>query len=55
VTYFNPQSARIPTSDSRIMCSYGALFSPTVSEVFQKLVLKRLFPMVENNGLVPKH
>jgi hypothetical protein len=29
--------------------------SPTVSKVFEKLLLKRLLPMVENNGLIPSH
>jgi hypothetical protein len=28
---------------------------PTVSEVFEKLILKRFFPMVENNRLIPNH
>jgi hypothetical protein len=28
---------------------------PTVPKVFEKLLLKRLFPMVEYNGLKPNH
>jgi hypothetical protein len=28
---------------------------PTVSKVFEKLLLKRLLRMVENNGLIPNH
>jgi hypothetical protein len=28
---------------------------PTASKVFEKLLLKDLFPMVENNRLIPIH
>jgi hypothetical protein len=28
---------------------------PTVFKVFEKLPLKRLLPMVENNGLIANH
>jgi hypothetical protein len=28
---------------------------PAASEGFEKLLLKRLLPMVENNGLLPNH
>jgi hypothetical protein len=27
----------------------------TVSKVFEKLLLKRLLPMIENTGLIPNH
>jgi hypothetical protein len=28
---------------------------PIVSKVFEKMLLKRLLPMVENNSLIPNH
>jgi hypothetical protein len=28
---------------------------PTVSKVFEKILLKRLLPVVENNKLIPNH
>jgi hypothetical protein len=28
---------------------------PIVPKVFEKLLLKKLLPMVENNGLIPSH
>jgi hypothetical protein len=28
---------------------------PTASKGFEKLILKSLLPMVENNGLIPNH
>jgi hypothetical protein len=38
------------------LISYRAIsLLPIVSKVFEKLLLKRLLPMVENNRLIPNH
>jgi hypothetical protein len=45
-----------PGKPSNELTSYRPIsLLPTVSKVFEKILLKRLFPVVENNRLICNH